>query len=165
MTEAVHYSKLFLRTHAFHAACFHGPAFIDKFVICRSATSAGAGSTLFHRHCPHFDLYRVSSSRSSQSSHFRSNRSPRAAVNRTAAVHYSNLFYAIMSAMQPAITDLFSSLSWFFISQRHQLVQSLPSSIVFVVISTSSRWQPLGVHSATIRIAHLLCPILFFLIT
>jgi hypothetical protein len=42
--------------------------------------------------------------------------------------------------MQPAITDLFSSLSLFFIGQWHQLVQALPSFFVFVLISTSSRW-------------------------
>jgi hypothetical protein len=42
--------------------------------------------------------------------------------------------------MQPDIMDLFSPLSVFFVDQRHQLVQSLPSFFVFVLISTSSRW-------------------------
>jgi hypothetical protein len=51
-----------------------------------------------------------------------------------------NYFYALKSVMQPAITDLFTSLSGIFIGQRHQLVQSLPSFFVFVLISTSSRW-------------------------
>jgi hypothetical protein len=51
-----------------------------------------------------------------------------------------NYFYALMPVMQPAITDLFSSLSGYFIGQRHQLVKSLPSFFVFVLISTSSRW-------------------------
>jgi hypothetical protein len=51
-----------------------------------------------------------------------------------------NYFYALKSAMQPAITYLFLSLSGFFIGQRHQLVQSLPFLFVFVLISTSSRW-------------------------
>ncbi len=73
----MHYSKLFLRTQVCHAACYHGPVFVVKFVLYRSAASAGAGSTLFLRLRPHLDLF------------------------------------------------------------------------------------PLGVHSATIRIAHLLCPILF----
>jgi hypothetical protein len=60
-------------------------------------------------------------------------------VNKTAAVHYSKLFYAPKHVMQLAIMDLFSSLSGFFVGQRHQLVQSLPSFFVFVFISTSSR--------------------------
>ena len=46
---------------------------------------------------------------------------------------------ALKSVMQPAITDLFSSLSGLFSGQRHQLVQALPSFFVFVLISTSSR--------------------------
>ncbi len=41
--------------------------------------------------------------------------------------------------MKPAIMDLFSSLSGFFVGQRRQLVQYLPSFFVFVLISTSSR--------------------------
>ena len=49
-------------------------------------------------------------------------------------------FYALKSVVQPASTDLFSSLSGFFIGQRHQLVQSLLFFFVFVLISTSSRW-------------------------
>ncbi len=40
--------------------------------------------------------------------------------------------------MQPAIMDLLSSISEFFVGQRHQLVQSLPSYIVIVLISTST---------------------------
>jgi hypothetical protein len=40
--------------------------------------------------------------------------------------------------MQPAIMDLFSSLSGFFVGQRHQLVQSLHSFFFFVLISASS---------------------------
>ncbi len=55
-------------------------------------------------------------------------------------MHYSKLFFALKSVMQPTITDLFSSLSGFFIGQRHQLVNSLRSFFVFVLISTSSRW-------------------------
>jgi hypothetical protein len=50
-----------------------------------------------------------------------------------------NYFYSPKPVMQPAIMDLFSSLSGFFVGQRHQLVQSLPSFFVFVLISTSSR--------------------------
>ena len=50
-----------------------------------------------------------------------------------------NYFYALKPAMQPAIMDLFSSLSVFFVGQRHPLVQSLPFFFVFVLISTSSR--------------------------
>jgi hypothetical protein len=149
------------------------------------------------------------------------------------------LRYALKPAMQPAIMDLFSSLSGFFVGQRHQLVQSLPSFFVIALILTYtastflvhrnhptsdriavqdqqltrqqkctiqnyfyalksvmqpaimdlfSKWLllrsaasvsavstlffrlrphldlfPLGVHSATIRIAHLLCPILFLM--
>ena len=85
---AVHYSKLFLRTQACSAVCYHGLVFVDKWVLRRSAASVGAVYTLFKRDRPHFDLYRISSSRSSLSSHFRSHRSPRPAVNRTAAAHY-----------------------------------------------------------------------------
>jgi hypothetical protein len=51
-----------------------------------------------------------------------------------------NYFYALKSVLQPAITDLFSSLRGLFIGQRHQLMQSLPFFFVFVLISTSSRW-------------------------
>jgi hypothetical protein len=56
-------------------------------------------------------------------------------------VHYrtQKYFYALKPAMQPAIMDLFSSLSGFFVGQRHQLVQSLSSFFIFVLISTSSR--------------------------
>ena len=50
-----------------------------------------------------------------------------------------NYFYALKPAMQPDIMDLFSSMSGFFVGQRHQLEQSLPSFFVFVLISTSSR--------------------------
>jgi hypothetical protein len=50
-----------------------------------------------------------------------------------------NIFCALKPAMQPAIMDLFSSLSGFFVGQRHQLVQSLPFFFVFVLISTFSR--------------------------
>jgi hypothetical protein len=69
--------KLFLRTQACHASCYHGPVFVVKWVLRLSAASAGAVSTHFLHLRPHLDLF------------------------------------------------------------------------------------PLGVHSATIRIAHLLCPILF----
>jgi hypothetical protein len=47
-----HYSNLFLRTHACHAACYHGPVFVDNLVLRRSAASVGAVSTLFLRHRP-----------------------------------------------------------------------------------------------------------------
>ncbi len=50
--------------------------------------------------------------------------------------------------MQPAIMDLFSSLSGFFVGQRNQLVKSLPSFFVFVLISTSSRWALIPPPSA-----------------
>ena len=53
----MHYSKLFLRTQVFHAACYHGPVFVVKWVLRRSAASAGAVSTLFLRHRPHLDLF------------------------------------------------------------------------------------------------------------
>jgi hypothetical protein len=53
-------------------------------------------------------------------------------------VHYSNSFYAIKPVLQPAIMDLLSSKSEFFVGQRHPLVQSLPSSSVIVLISTST---------------------------
>ncbi len=39
-----------------------------------------------------------------------------------------NYFYALKPAMQPAIMDLFSSMSGYFVGQRHQLEQSLPFS-------------------------------------
>ncbi len=61
------------------------PVFVDKWVLRRSAASVGAVFTIFLPHRLHFELYRVNSSRSSQSSHF-------LAVNMTAAVHYSKLF-------------------------------------------------------------------------
>ena len=38
--------------------------------------------------------------------------------------------------MKPAIMDLFSSKSGFFVGQRHQLVQSLPSFFVIALLST-----------------------------
>jgi hypothetical protein len=48
-------------------------------------------------------------------------------------------FYALKPSMQPAIMDLFSSLSGFFVGQRHQLVQkSLPSFFVIALILTST---------------------------
>jgi hypothetical protein len=47
-------------------------------------------------------------------------------------------FYALKHILQPAITDLFSSLSGFFVGQRHQLVQSLPFFFVIALISTST---------------------------
>ena len=50
-----------------------------------------------------------------------------------------NYFYALKLVMQLAIMDLFSLVSGFFVGQRNQLVQSLPSFFVFVLISTSSR--------------------------
>ncbi len=45
-TAAVRYSKLFLRTRACHAACYHGLVFVVKWVLRWSAASAGAVSTL-----------------------------------------------------------------------------------------------------------------------
>jgi hypothetical protein len=51
-------------------------------------------------------------------------------------------FYEFMPVMLAAIIDMFSSFIAFFFGQRHQLVQSLPSFFVFVLISTSSsRWE------------------------
>ncbi len=44
--------------------------------------------------------------------------------------------HARCKKMQPAFMDLLLSISEFFVGQRHQLVQSLPSSIAFVLIST-----------------------------
>ncbi len=49
-----------------------------------------------------------------------------------------NYFYAPKPAMKPAIMDLFSSLSGFFVGRRHQLLQSLPSFFVIAPISTST---------------------------
>ena len=40
--------------------------------------------------------------------------------------------------MQPAITDLFSSIRGFFVGQRHRLVQSLPFFFAIALISTST---------------------------
>ncbi len=56
--------------------------------------------------------------------------------------------YALKSAMQPAITDQFSSLSGYFIGQRHQLVQAPPSFFVFVLILAFSRWALIPPPSA-----------------
>jgi hypothetical protein len=64
----------------------------------------------------------------------------------TDAVRLSIYFYALKPVMQPAITGLLSSITEFFVGQRHQLVQSLPSSIAIVLISTSTA-SALLVHS------------------
>ncbi len=40
--------------------------------------------------------------------------------------------------MQPAITDLLSSIREFFVGERHQLVQSLPSVFAIALTSTST---------------------------
>ena len=50
-----------------------------------------------------------------------------------------NCFYALKPVMQPAIMNLFSSLSGFFVGQQHQFLHSQPSFFVFVLISTTSR--------------------------
>ncbi len=47
-------------------------------------------------------------------------------------------FHALEPVMQPAIMDLFSSITGFFVGRRHQLVQSLPASIIIALISTPS---------------------------
>ncbi len=47
-------------------------------------------------------------------------------------------FYTLKSVMQLAIMDLFSSISGFFVGQRHQLVQSLPAFFANALISTST---------------------------
>jgi hypothetical protein len=47
-----------------------------------------------------------------------------------------NYFCALKPAMKPAIMDLLSSISEFFVDQRHQLVQSLPSFFAITLIST-----------------------------
>ncbi len=44
-------------TQVCHAACYHGPVFVVKWVLYRSTASAGAGSTLFLRLRPHLDLF------------------------------------------------------------------------------------------------------------
>ena len=49
-----------------------------------------------------------------------------------------NYFYALKPVLQPAIMDLFTSISEFFVGQRHQLVQPLFSSIAIVLILTST---------------------------
>jgi hypothetical protein len=54
---AVRYSKFFFRTRACYAACYHGPVFVVKRVLRRSAASIGAVSTLKLRLCPHLDLF------------------------------------------------------------------------------------------------------------
>ncbi len=46
--------------------------------------------------------------------------------------------HALRSAMQPAITNLFSSRSGFFVGRRNQLVQFTPSFIAIALISTST---------------------------
>ncbi len=51
------YSKICLRTQAFHEACYHGPVFVVKWVLRRSAVSTGAVSTIFLRLRPHLDLF------------------------------------------------------------------------------------------------------------
>ena len=49
-----------------------------------------------------------------------------------------NYFHALKPVLQPAIMDLFSSVSGFFVGQRHQLVKSLHSFFVIALISTST---------------------------
>jgi hypothetical protein len=49
-----------------------------------------------------------------------------------------NYFYAFKLVLQSASMDLFSSISWFFVGRRHQLVQSILSSNVIVLNSTST---------------------------
>jgi hypothetical protein len=80
-----------------------------------SATSTAITILLPRRHRFYYDL--VDFYRSSFSSHLQSHRSPKPAVNRTAAVHYPNLFLR---------------------TQRHQLVQSLPFFFVIGLMSTST---------------------------
>ncbi len=49
-----------------------------------------------------------------------------------------NYFYALKSVLQPAIMDLLSSIRGFFVGQRHQFVQFLPSFFAVALISTST---------------------------
>jgi hypothetical protein len=56
-TPAVNYSKLFLCTQACHTAFYHGPVFVVKWVLRRSAASVGEISTFFLRLRPHLDLF------------------------------------------------------------------------------------------------------------
>ena len=86
-------------------------------------STSTASSLLAHRNHPTFDLIAVHNKQLTEQQQC------------TTQIY----FYALKSVMQRAITDLFSSLSGFFIGQRHQLVQALPSFFVFVLISTSSR--------------------------
>ena len=136
----MHYSKLFLRTYARSAACYHRPVFIDLWVVRRSAASVGAVSTLFfaialiststasallvHRNHPTSDLIAVQDQQ----------------LTGQQQCTTQSYFYAPKPVMQPAFMDLLLLISEFFVGQQHQLVQALPSFFVFVLISTSLRW-------------------------
>ena len=79
---------------------------------------------LVHRNHPTFDLIAVQDQQ----------------LTRQQQCTTRSYFYAFKPVMQPAIMDLFSSLSGFFVGQRHQLVQSLPSffAIAFILTYTAS---------------------------
>ena len=109
--------------------------YIGAGATITSATRTTTSILLPRRHRPYYDL--VDFYRSSSSSHFRSHRSSRQAVNKTAAVHYPSLFYALKLALQSSFMDLFSSISGFFAGQRDHSVQSPPSFFVIALISTS----------------------------
>ncbi len=94
------------------------PSSIANFLISTSTASA----PLIHRNHPTFDLIAVQDQQQTGQQQWPTQ-------------HYFN---APKPAMQPAIMDLFSSLSGFFVGQRHQLVQSLPSFFAIALISTSS---------------------------
>jgi hypothetical protein len=55
-------------------------------------------------------------------------------------------FYALKPVLQSAIMGLFSSISGFFIGQRHQLVQSPPYFIIIIVFISTSNASALLVH-------------------
>ncbi len=163
----MHYSKLFLLTQACHAACYHGSVFVVKLVLRRSATSVGAVSTLFLRNRPHFDLYRANSSRSSKTSNVRSHCSPKPAVKQQCttkncfyALYYSKLFLRTQACHAACYHGPVFVVKWVL---RRSAASAGEVSTLFLRLRPHLDLFPLGVHSATIRIAHLFSPIPFFL--
>ena len=91
------------------------------FAIALISTST-ASALLVHRNHPTFDLIAVQDQQ----------------LTGQQQCTTQNYFYALKLVIQPAIMGLFSSISGFFVGQRHQLVKSLPSFFVIALTSTST---------------------------
>jgi hypothetical protein len=130
-----------VRTQVCHAACFHGPVFVDwwvlvgrrhqlvqslpSFIVIVLISTSTVSTLLVYRQHFTLNLIGVQGQQSAEQQQ----------------CIYRNTFYALKSVMQPAFMDLISSISGFFVGRRHQLVKSLLCFTVNVLISTCSRWM------------------------